>query len=76
MSNKLFNTHIETSHTLITPHEIKLKIPLTEIAETTVWRSRKVVEKILSGQDTRKFIVVGPCSIHDIEAAVEYSERL
>lgn len=76
MHNKLFNTHIETSHTLITPHDIKLKIPLTETAESTVWRSRKAVEKILKGQDTRKFIVVGPCSIHDVEAAIEYSERL
>lgn len=76
MPNKLFNTHIETSHTLITPHEIKLKIPLTEIAEKTVWQSRQAVEKILEGQDKRKFIVVGPCSIHDVEAAAEYSNRL
>lgn len=76
MHNKLFNTHIEDSHTLITPQEIKTKLPLTDSAEKTVLRARKEIEAILEGQDNRKFIVVGPCSIHDIKAAEEYSERL
>lgn len=76
MHNKLFNTHIKDSHTLITPHEIKTKLPLTESAEKTVLRARKEIEAILAGQDNRKFIVVGPCSIHDIKAAEEYSKRL
>lgn len=76
MQNQLFNTHIENSHTLITPDEIKSKLPLTDLAEKNVWISRKEIEHILDGQDHRKFIVVGPCSIHDIKAAEEYSERL
>jgi 3-deoxy-7-phosphoheptulonate synthase len=76
MHNNLFNTHIETSHTLITPDKIKSKLPLTDLAAKNVWISRKEIEYILDGQDRRKFIVVGPCSIHDIKAAEEYSERL
>ncbi len=76
MSNNLFNTHIENSHTLITPHEIKIKLPLTELAEETVLRSRQEIEDILDFKDRRKFIVVGPCSIHDVKAATEYSRRL
>lgn len=76
MHNKLFNTHIETSHTLITPQEIKSKLPLTEAAEKTVLRARKELEAILEGHDNRKFIVVGPCSIHDVKAAEEYAVRL
>lgn len=76
MNNNLFNIHIENSHTLITPQEIKTKLPLTDSAEKTVLRARKEIEAILEGQDNRKFIVVGPCSIHDIKAAEEYSERL
>lgn len=76
MQKQLFNTHIAESHTLITPDEIKSKLPLTDSAEKNVWISRKEIEQILDGQDHRKFIVVGPCSIHDIKAAEEYSERL
>ena len=76
MDSQLFNTHIETFKTLVTPEEIKFKLPLTDSAEKTVLASRKEIEAILKGDDNRKFIVVGPCSIHDIKAAEEYSERL
>lgn len=76
MKDQIFNIHIETSQTLITPEEIKSKLPLTDAAEKTVLRFRKEIEAILEGHDNRKFIVVGPCSIHDINAAEEYSERL
>jgi 3-deoxy-7-phosphoheptulonate synthase len=76
MYNNISDTHIETSQILITPNELKAKLPLTEIAEKTVWRSRQQIENILDGLDYRKFIVVGPCSIHDVNAAVEYAERL
>lgn len=70
------NTHIETSQTLLTPSEIKSKLPLTELIEKTVFRYRREIENILEGQDDRKFIVVGPCSIHDLKAAEEYAKRL
>lgn len=76
MYNNIFDTHIENSQILITPNELKAKLPLTEVAEKTVWRSRNQIENILDGLDYRKFIVVGPCSIHDVNAAVEYAERL
>ena len=76
MENKIFNTHIETSRTLITPDEIKSKLPLTDLAEQTVLKSRQELEAILNFEDNRKFIVVGPCSIHDLKAAEEYAERL
>lgn len=76
MENKIFNTHIETSRTLITPDEIKSKLPLTDLAEQTVLESRQELEAILNFEDNRKFIVVGPCSIHDLKAAEEYAGRL
>lgn len=76
MHNKLFNTHIEDSHILMTPKEVKAKLPLTHSAEKTVLRARKEIEAILEGYDNRKFIVVGPCSIHDVKAAKEYAEKL
>lgn len=76
MHNKLSNTNIENYHVLLTPNEVKSQIPLTKSAEKTVWKFRKEIEQILDFQDRRKFIVVGPCSIHDPAAALEYANRL
>ncbi|MBE9036889.1 3-deoxy-7-phosphoheptulonate synthase [aff. Roholtiella sp. LEGE 12411] len=76
MHNKLFNTNIDNDHVLLTPNEVKSKLPLTQLAEQTVLNYRQEIEHILDFQDRRKFIVVGPCSIHDPNAAIEYSERL
>ncbi|HEY9295789.1 MULTISPECIES: 3-deoxy-7-phosphoheptulonate synthase [unclassified Coleofasciculus] len=76
METQLFNTHIEDSHILLTPNEVKSKLPLTDEAEKTVLNFRNEIEDILDGKDSRKFIVVGPCSIHDIKSAEEYAYRL
>ena len=76
MHDNISDTHIENSQILITPQELKEKLPLTEKASKTVWRSRKEIENILDGLDKRKFIVVGPCSIHDVKAAEEYALML
>lgn len=76
MRHTLFDANIENSHVLLTPNEVKAKVPLTKLAEQTVLKYREELEQILDFQDRRKFIVVGPCSIHDPKAAIEYSERL
>ncbi|UCJ15667.1 3-deoxy-7-phosphoheptulonate synthase [Pseudomonas sp. MM211] len=68
--------NVASNETLITPEQIKLEIPLTESAQRTVSAGRQVVRDILDGKDHRLFVVVGPCSIHDIKAAHEYAERL
>lgn len=68
--------NVASNETLITPEQIKLEIPLTERAQRTVSAGRQVVRDILDGKDHRLFVVVGPCSIHDIKAAHEYAERL
>jgi 3-deoxy-7-phosphoheptulonate synthase len=76
MLNKLINTNIKSSHVLLTPNDVKAKLPLTKLAEHTVLKFRQELEHILDFQDSRKFIVVGPCSIHDPKAAIEYAEKL
>mgnify|MGYP000302979559 FL=1 len=76
MINKLINTNIKSSHVLLTPNEVKAKLPLTKSAENTILKFRQQIEDILDFQDIRKFIVVGPCSIHDPKAAIEYAEKL
>jgi len=76
MHNKLSNTNIKSSHILLTPHDVKTRLPITKSAEHTVLQYRQQLEHILDFQDSRKFIVVGPCSIHDTKAAIEYAEKL
>src|SRR5512133_2723557 len=59
-----------------TPDEIKAKLPLTEKAAETVVNGRRTIEAILDGRDHRLFAVVGPCSIHDPVAGLDYARRL
>src|SRR5512133_1652289 len=59
-----------------TPDEIKAKLPLTEKAAETVVSGRRTIEAILDGRDNRLFAVVGPCSIHDPVAGLDYARRL
>lgn len=68
--------NVSSNETLITPAQLKREIPLTETAQRTVAHGRQVVRDILDGKDHRLFVVVGPCSIHDIKAAHDYAERL
>jgi 3-deoxy-7-phosphoheptulonate synthase len=68
--------NVASNETLITPDQLKREIPLTAAAQATVSKGREVIRNILDGKDHRLFIVIGPCSIHDIKAAHEYAERL
>ncbi|MFZ6049441.1 3-deoxy-7-phosphoheptulonate synthase [Pseudomonas sp. CR3202] len=68
--------NVASNETLITPEQLKREIPLTDDARLTVANGRQVVRNILDGKDHRLFVVVGPCSIHDIKAAHEYADRL
>lgn len=70
------NLNIESQQTLITPAELKNKLPLNDAARETVANGRQEVMDILDGKDHRLFVVIGPCSIHDTKAALEYAERL
>ncbi|MGK9171807.1 3-deoxy-7-phosphoheptulonate synthase AroH [Yokenella regensburgei] len=61
---------------LVTPAELAQRHPVTlEVAEH-VTQSRRRIEKILNGEDKRLLVVIGPCSIHDPDAAMDYARRL
>ncbi|MEG1213286.1 MAG: 3-deoxy-7-phosphoheptulonate synthase, partial [Leclercia sp.] len=62
--------------TLVTPAELAQRYPVTAAVSEHVTTSRKRIEKILNGEDPRLLVIVGPCSIHDLDAAMEYAERL
>lgn len=61
---------------LVSPEALLKEIPLTPAAAQTVQGTRSAIQRILKGQDDRLVVVVGPCSIHDPEAALDYANRL
>lgn len=61
---------------LITPRCLKTELPITPAAARTVVQARAAARDILLGKDRRLLVVVGPCSIHDPAAALEYARRL
>ncbi|MFA0498511.1 3-deoxy-7-phosphoheptulonate synthase, partial [Vibrio sp. 10N.222.46.A1] len=61
---------------LLPPVAVLEKFPATEIASSTTFESRKAIHNILEDSDDRLLVIVGPCSIHDTEAALEYGKRL
>jgi 3-deoxy-7-phosphoheptulonate synthase len=74
--DRLQNVNVASSDLLATPEEVKRRLPLTTRAADTVLRGREAVRAILERRDPRLFVVVGPCSIHDVTAAREYAGRL
>lgn len=58
------------------PEQLLNNLPITDKAASTVTTSRNAIHDILHGKDDRVFVVVGPCSIHDPEAALEYAKKL
>ena len=70
------NTRIGSVREVSTPAEIQAELPLTDAASKTVFDARGEIQDILYGRDDRLLVVVGPCSIHDTQAAIEYAQRL
>jgi 3-deoxy-7-phosphoheptulonate synthase len=70
------NLNVEAFDLMPSPDEIKGRVPLTEAAARTVVEARRAVEAILDARDPRLFLVVGPCSIHDPVAGLDYARRL
>ncbi|MEN9501004.1 MAG: 3-deoxy-7-phosphoheptulonate synthase AroG [Pseudomonadota bacterium] len=63
-------------HELTPPVELHREFPMTEAATETVYNARQEAHRILHGEDDRLLVVTGPCSIHDVDAALEYAARL
>lgn len=74
--SKLENTRIHRSLELIAPVKLKKRLPPTPKTIETVLNARKEIKEILEGKSGKKILVVGPCSIHDPEEALEYADKL
>jgi 3-deoxy-7-phosphoheptulonate synthase len=70
------NLNVVAFDVMPSPDEVKARIPLSERAAQTVVRGRRTLEAILDGRDRRLFAVVGPCSMHDPVAGLDYARRL
>ena len=75
-ADKVDNVNVVSQDILITPEALKAELPLNDALRHEVARSRETIRNILDGKDHRLFVVVGPCSIHDPEAAMDYARRL
>ena len=72
----LENTNIISLERLVTPEQFKDNFPISDEVATHVEASRKTLRNILDRKDNRLIVVVGPCSVHDTTAAIEYAQRL
>ena len=76
MALKTDDLRIIETQELSTPEEVRRELPVSDISAKMIMDSRKIIENILEEKDDRIFIVIGPCSIHDPLAAMDYAKRL
>jgi 3-deoxy-7-phosphoheptulonate synthase len=72
----LYDVNVCGLQPLVSPRHLKAEEALSDAGVRTVVESRETVKRILSGEDSRLMVVVGPCSIHDPLAALDYARRL
>jgi 3-deoxy-7-phosphoheptulonate synthase len=73
---KTNDLHVVETRTLMTPADLKAELPISETAATLVTETRTRIRQILRQEDDRLLVIVGPCSVHDIDAALEYGKKL
>jgi len=76
MIAKTENLNVLGFDSMPSPAEIKSRVPLTQAASDTVVEGRRALMRILDREDPRLMVVVGPCSIHDPVAGIDYAKRL
>ena len=76
MMERTENTNVLAQENLITPLALKQALPLAEPVTHAVGDARRSIRAILRGDDHRLMVVAGPCSIHDVDGALEYAGRL
>lgn len=76
MAKKVEDVNVVSQEILITPQQIKNELPISDVASQVVTEGRNTVRDILDRKDDRLIVVIGPCSIHDTKAAIDYANRL
>ena len=70
------NLNVLSFDVMPSPDEVKQRLPMTDTAARSVLQGRRTLQAILDGADPRLFVIVGPCSIHDPVAGLDYARRL
>lgn len=70
------NLHVLETAIMLSPEELKGQVPITETISEVVHHAREAIRDVLWGRDSRVLAIVGPCSIHDPEAAIDYARQL
>lgn len=76
MNSKINNLRVTSFGEIASPAEVMKQAKITKKATETVLKARENIQNILDGKDRRRIVIVGPCSIHDTKAALEYAEKL
>lgn len=76
IDNRVSNIRVSSTHRLIRPIDLLQEMPISETVNEHVLKVRNTIHDILSGADERPLVIVGPCSIHDPAAAMDYARRL
>jgi 3-deoxy-7-phosphoheptulonate synthase len=76
MQYKTDDLRIQEIKEVIPPAQLHEELPITPAAARTTFETRRAIHRILHGQDDRLLVIVGPCSIHDPDAARDYASRL
>lgn len=76
MKHETDDLRIRGIQELVSPDALLAELPVSETASNTVHTARTAIRKVLAGEDDRLVVVVGPCSIHDVEAALDYARKL
>ena len=76
LMRKIQDIHVLSIDALIAPKQLKDQLPVDEAIVATVVEARETIRKIIRGADRRMLCIVGPCSIHDPECALDFAERL
>ena len=76
MVDSTSDLHVVETRPLMSPALIHRDLPLDKAASGVVSRTRNKIQSILHGNDPRILVIVGPCSVHDVDAAIEYANRL
>lgn len=76
MANQTDNLRIQDTLELIAPEALSAELPVSDQAADTVLETRAAIRNILAGKDDRLLVIVGPCSIHNVDAALAYADKL
>ncbi|MBW2997973.1 3-deoxy-7-phosphoheptulonate synthase [Candidatus Woesearchaeota archaeon] len=76
MEDKIYDKNIESYTRLITPVELKENLSVTQKVISTVIEARKQIAKILNKEDNRTILIIGPCSVHNVEEALTYANKV